>query len=269
MKFLLYISFLILIACNAQNQNNELTKITDIKLPHGYERQNVDLSSFAFYLQHLKINNQRNIVRLYNGNPKPNQNAHFAIIDMDVGTKDLQQCADAIIRLRAEYLWKTNNKEKIHFNFTSGDTAKYTDYKNGIRPLISGNNVLWKQKTNSDSSYNGFKKYLELIFTYAGTYSLNKELIKVNDPQQIQIGDVFIQTGNPIGHAIIVVDMAKNPTTGEKIFLLAQSYMPAQDIHILKNPTNEELNPWYSLEPEEQLKTPEWTFNYHHLKRFK
>jgi hypothetical protein len=30
-------------------------------------------------------------------------------------------------------------------------------------------------------------------------------------------------------------------------FLLAQkSYMPAQDIHILVNPSNDKLGPWYS-----------------------
>jgi hypothetical protein len=40
-------------------------------------------------------------VLLYNGAPKFRQDVHAAVIDIDVGTRDLQQCADATMRLRA------------------------------------------------------------------------------------------------------------------------------------------------------------------------
>lgn len=53
------------------------------------------------------------------------------------------------------------------------------------------------------------------------------------------------------------------------VFLLAQSFMPAQDIHILKNPISGNLSPWYKLEETKSLVTPEWTFTYSNLKRFK
>jgi hypothetical protein len=65
-----------------------------------------------------------------------------------------------------------------------------------------------------------------------------------------------------------VVDMAINPQTQEKIFLLAQSYMPAQDIQILKNWQNPKLSPWYELPQTNELKTPEWSFELKHLKKF-
>ncbi|MNY79577.1 hypothetical protein D3C86_2202640 [compost metagenome] len=55
----------------------------------------------------------------------------------------------------------------------------------------------------------------------------------------------------------MVMDMAIN-NVGEKRFLLAQSYMPAQNIHILKNPNSS--NPWYSNKIITELKTPEWVF---------
>ena len=78
----------------------------------------------------------------------------------------------------------------------------------------------------------------------------------------------FIQGGSP-GHAVLIMDVAKNPSTQDKMFLLAQSYMPAQDIHILKNEVNKEDSPWYSLdEIDEHLSTPEWTFNRDDLKYF-
>lgn len=85
--------------------------------------------------------------------------------------------------------------------------------------------------------------------------------------EDMKIGDVFLKGEDP-GHCVIVVDMAENRTTGEKLFMLAQSYMPAQDIHILKNPRNEEISPWYPVAFGETLNTPEWSFNKNQLVRF-
>ena len=88
----------------------------------------------------------------------------------------------------------------------------------------------------------------------------------------MEIGDVFIRGGFPgsgsPGHAIIVVDMAVNTNDGTGISLLAQSYMPAQEIHILKNPTDLSLSPWYKVDFGDSLYTPEWIFHKNELKRF-
>jgi hypothetical protein len=83
----------------------------------------------------------------------------------------------------------------------------------------------------------------------------------------MEIGDVFIQGGSP-GHAVIVVDMCEKKATGEKKFLLAQSYMPAQELQILSNPNSTNGSPWYDLSFERLLKTPEWTLEHGSLKRF-
>jgi hypothetical protein len=48
---------------------------------------------------------------------------------------------------------------------------------------------------------------------------------------------------------------------------LAQSYMPAQEIHVLKNPLDGAIGPWYRV-PAETLVTPQWTFESTDLKRF-
>ncbi|MDE6162595.1 MAG: DUF4846 domain-containing protein, partial [Bacteroides sp.] len=50
-----------------------------------------------------------------------------------------------------------------------------------------------------------------------------------------------------------------------------QSYMPAQQIHILANPVSRSLSPWYELAETdtEKLYTPEWIFSWKDLKRFK
>jgi hypothetical protein len=105
------------------------------------------------------------------------------------------------------------------------------------------------------------------IFMYAGTASLEKEMESVL-LANVKPGDVFIKGGYP-GHAVIVVDVATSRDSNDKVFLIAQSYMPAQNIHVLKNFNRSELSPWYSLEDiAEIIETPEWTFRSTQLKRF-
>jgi hypothetical protein len=44
--------------------------------------------------------------------------------------------------------------------------------------------------------------------------------------------------------------------------------MPAQDIHVLKNPKSADGTPWYSTEIGDQLVTPEWVFLRSALRRW-
>jgi len=107
---------------------------------------------------------------------------------------------------------------------------------------------------------------MDMVFAYSGTLSLDRELESV-EIDDMEIGDVFIVGGSP-GHAIIVVDMAENEI-GERLFMLAQSYMPAQQTQLLVNLGDKEISPWYRLKDGDKLKTPEWTFDWDDLKRFK
>ncbi len=243
------------------------TAIQNIPVPTGFERVKATPQSFGQYLRNLRLKPDPTVY-LYNGQKKRNQRAQYAVIDIDVGKKNLQQCADAVMRIRAEYLFGQKKFQQIKFNFTSGDPALYTQWRQGYRARIRGNKVSWRKTQGYDASYHNFRKYLEVVFTYAGSYSLAKELKKVQNIQDLRLGDVFIQGGFP-GHAVLVVDMARHSRTGEVLFLLAQSYMPAQDIHLLKNLNNSRLNPWYSIrQVREELETPEWTFKKNNLKRF-
>jgi hypothetical protein len=203
-------------------------------------------------------------VHLYDGRRKGNQTAHHAVLDVDVGDKDLQQCADAVIRLRAEYLFSGPCRDEIQFDFTSGDVARWKDWRDGIRPIVTGNRVSWKHSAAVDDGYSNFRDYLETVFMYAGSASLERELESVADPADPEIGNVFIEGGFP-GHAVLVVDVAQNEAGG-RVFLLAQSYMPAQDIHIVRS--FEDINPWYRAKSDGVLRTPEWDFYYDDLERF-
>lgn len=236
-----------------------------IEVPEGFERISVEEGSFEMYLRSFPLKPQGTEVKYFNGNTKAAE-VHIAVLDIDVGDRDLQQCADAVMRLRAEYLFSKGAFDEIHFNFTNGFKADYSKWRQGYRVAVNGNNTAWVKQAGATEDYKSFRKYLDIVFSYAGTASLSKELGQVAI-EDMKIGDVFIKGGSP-GHCVIIVDMAENKATGEKLFLLAQSYMPAQDIHILKNPQNNEDNPWYSLEAAEPLDTPEWDFTAEQLKRF-
>ena len=255
-----------------QNINHELINPVGkdieerILTPDGYERVKTTQGSFGTYLRNLSLKPNGTPVTYYNGNIKSNK-AHIAVVDLKIGSKDLHQCADAVMRLKAEYLWKSEQYDKIHFNFTNGHKVEYKEWMKGRRMIVQGNKTKWNNNHNPSNTYQDFWEYMELIFMYAGTASLEKELASV-EMHNMKIGDVLIQGGFP-GHAVIVVDMAINPHTGEKLYLLAQSYMPAQETHVLVNNNDVSISPWYGLDDNEIIITPEWTFNKTDLKRFK
>src|SRR6202012_484317 len=85
-----------------------------------------------------------------------------------------------------------------------------------------------------------FDEYLLTVFNYCGTRSLAQQLVSIPF-LNLCPGSVLIRGGSP-GHAMQVIDMAED-SAGHRVYLLAQSYMPAQDIHIVKNPTDPALSP--------------------------
>ncbi len=235
--------------------------------PQGFIRKEIENKSFASYLRNFQLLDSGEPVYLYNGHLKGNQSAHVAILDIDVGDRDLQQCADAIIRLRAEYLLGQNKHDEIAFNFTNGWRFEYSKWRKGNNLVVNGNRTKWEMGVAPKENYEEFRAYLDEVFMYAGTLSLSKEL-KPKKIEDIEIGDVFIYGGSP-GHAVLVVDLAVNEMTGDKAFMLAQSYMPAQQIHVLRHNENSIISPWYLLsEIGSAMYTPEWTFDRGTLKGF-
>jgi len=233
--------------------------------PAGYQRVTIETPNFASYLQQLPLKPQGSLVHYYNGAEKNKPDVYAAVVNMEIGKRDLQQCADAVMRLRGEFLFEQERYDDIRFNFTNGFDMTFAKWRQGYRVKVTGNQVNWVKSKSPSSSYANFRSYMNMVFAYAGTLSLAKEL-KAVPISEMQIGDVLIQGGSP-GHAVIVVDMAIN-AAGEKLFMLAQSYMPAQDIQVLQNPNQPSLSPWYTLPKGEEVATPEWNFSIHDLKRF-
>lgn len=231
------------------------------RTPPPPKSSRVSTEGFGAWLRKLPTKPGRPPVHLHDGRKKGRQDVHALVLDLDVGTQDLQQCADAVIRLRAEYLWAAGRSDEVCFRFTSGHPAWWRDHAAGRRPRIQGQRVALEQVAASDKGRGNFRRYLDLVFTYAGTRSLARELRPVKETE-VRPGDVWLQAGSP-GHAVLVVDVARSQE--RTYLLLAQSYMPAQEVHVLKAPDG---GVWFELRPDQGLRTPEWDFGPSDLYRF-
>lgn len=226
--------------------------------PDGYERKAAEKDSLCDFLRSYPMKKAGEPVLLYDGSKKRNQNAHVAVFRLPLEKEDLQQCADSVMRVYAEYFWHTGQKERISFRFVDGFQAKYTKWRDGYRIQVGESQSSWVSGGAYDGSYKAFKKYMRMVFSYAGTLSLKEESKKIS-LSRLAVGDIFLKAGSP-GHVVMVVDVCEN-ADGKKAFLLGQGYMPAQEFHVLKNPAHED-NPWYALdEVTYPFVTPEYTFD--------
>jgi len=239
-----------------------------IKAPEGYTKVSKTSDSFSSYISNFKLKAIGAKVINYDGNPYFYQAGHIGVLEVPVPSNGLQQCADALIRLRAAYLWEQGKQETIAFNFTSGHRCSWIKYAQGYRPKVNGNKVTFIKTAGEDHSKTNFYKYLNLIFTYSGTQSLFDELPKIGSKKDLKIGDMLIYPGFP-GHVMMIVDIAEN-TQGDRLFAFAQGNTPAQSVHIIKN-IDTTLSPWYDIDFNDRvhLETPIYTFSTFDFVRFK
>ena len=229
--------------------------------PEGYSRVEVEHGSFADFLQSMPLKPRGSDLHYYNGTVKRHA-YEGGVVDVDFGKQSSNQCADAVIFLRALYLWQQKRYNEIHFNFTNGFRADYIKWAEGNRIIVNNKtwHCSWVQKAKHDYGYATFRKYLDIVYNYAGTLSLERELRPVSNGT-IEIGDVLINGGSP-GHAVIVVDKAVSDTDPtDAVYLIAQSFMPAQEIEVFAR--------WFSIDPKSQrFESPVWVFKGNFHRRF-
>ncbi len=223
--------------------------------PEGFNRVAVGPGSFAAWLRALPIRTDRMQVHSYKGTPLKRPSA--GLVAMDVGDRDLMQCADSVIRLHAEYLWATGRSSEAEYRFTSGDRTRWRDWVAGERFTIAGNKVLRSRGASRAADHDEYRDWLDLVFTYAGTRSLARDAPQPAVTEPIEAGDFYVEAGSP-GHAVIVLDVVQGPD-GERLGLVGQGFMPAEDIHVLRSPVARD-GVWFPLPSETVavLDTPSW-----------
>ncbi|WP_179336903.1 DUF4846 domain-containing protein [Winogradskyella ludwigii] len=245
---------------------DSLTIVSRVNIPNGYKRVDYAKGSFETYLRHYKLKAFGSKIINYDDTNYFWQGGHIGILEISVPKNGLQQCADALIRIRSEYLWDSNRKDEIGFNFTSGHYCSWTKYADGYRPKVNGNKVSFHKTASANSSKDNFYKYLNLIYMYSGTLSLYNELESVS-AKDLKIGDMLIKGGSP-GHIVMIGDEVVNKNN-EKLFVLFQGNTPAQSVHLVKNLEYSAISPWYQLEDDAIILVSNYTFSSAKFVRFK
>jgi hypothetical protein len=234
--------------------------------PDGFTRVAVDHGGFGAYLRQLPLRAPGTAVETHDGKLlRPGDHPHVAAVaDVALGPLDLQQCADSIIRLHAEWLLLEGRPDAIAYPSTSGQTMAWSRWAAGERGRLEGQRLAFATAARPDSSRRAFERYLDFVFSYAGTVSLAAYATPI-DRKALAAGDFFVLPGGP-GHSVLVLDLARDGG-GRKVALLGQGFMPAQDFHVLR-PRGKE-SPWFDLEVE-AIDTPFWPepFPWTSLRRF-
>ncbi len=244
-----------------------LTIKNRVNMPKGYKRVVYNKGTFEDYVRNYKLKPFGSKIINFDKSIYYWQNGHIGILEVPVPRNGLQQCADALIRIRSEYLWSKNRKEEIGFNFTSGHYCSWKDYSAGYRPQINGNKVIFNKVEKANYTKENFYDYLNLIYTYSGTLSLYNELDKINSDKELKIGDMLIKGGSP-GHIVMICDEIID-TDGNKLYLLFQGNTPAQSVHLVKNLENTNLSPWYDLKLNSKIGVSNYTFRNSEYVKFK
>ncbi len=242
------------------------TLITRVLAPKGYNRVSAENGSFAQFLRDYQLKENGAKVLLYDGKEKSNQASAMAVFALPLEAKDLQQCADSIMRVYAEYYLSIKQYDKICFGYSDGFKAEYAKWIEGNRISVSNSGTKWVKKAEKDESYESFQEYMRMVFAYAGIWTMKDESSSVS-LGEAQIGDVFFDTKDG-GRVAMIVDMCQGED-GRTAYLLASGGKPAQEFELLVNPLHPD-DPWYYEEEiVAQVDTPEFTYKSDSLRRLK
>lgn len=232
--------------------------------PDGFTR--TPDTPLTTWLRGLPVRQDRTEVRSFRGRALgPSK----AVVALDVGTRDVQQCADSILRLHGEFLWSSGRAGQAAYHFTSGDRSAWSDWRRGERFAVKGSAVK-RVRGRKVTGHRAFRTWLMHTFRYAGTRSLKHDSMPVG-ASPIEPGDFYVAPGGP-GHAVMVLDVATHPD-GRRAALIGQGFMPAQDFHVVGRGGSRMLDGVWFLLPDASnasIATPSWApFHRDDARRFR
>ena len=156
-KIILLLLSVFLTACTPSSTTNKnfintkgTTLETRIPTPKGYTREQSD---FAHFLQTYPLKENGSPILLYNGKKKWDQSAQIAVFKLPIENENLQQCADSVMRVYAEYYLHTKQYDKIQFHLSDGFLLSYIKWREGYRVVIKNDHASYVKSASYDDSY--------------------------------------------------------------------------------------------------------------------
>ncbi len=221
--------------------------------PVGFVRVDLPPDSFGAWLRRIPLAVEGSPVLAYDGRVilSPDHSNLAAVTTLDVGKRDLQQCADAVMRLHAEWLWHRGRASEASYP-TGAGPIPWTRYQAGEYPRAKGLTFEWRRGRARSGDHKTYRAYSDVVAGWANTVSL-AQTAKKPERAEVRPGDFFILPGGP-GHTVLILDLARSPE-GKLVALLGQSFMPAQNFQVLR-PSRSRT--WFEIDPESGVKTPFW-----------
>lgn len=218
------------LGCNTTPEATPAHTVEQIAPPTGFARIPLEEGSFGDWLRGLPLEPVGTPVRLWDGSESLNQRWHERVVKLSLLSR-WQECADSVIRLRAE--WAVQHGS---FQF-HGETLRY------------------------GMSRSAFEQALKGLFVTTGTHNLERELAR---PTDLRVGDVLVHGGSP-GHAVLVMDEAVDPT-GHRVVLIGNGFLPARSFYLVRT----DGSPWHRVEDlATGLRVePGYSFTWQHVRRF-
>ncbi len=229
--------------------------------PPGFERVPVADRSWGQWLRHLPmlpagapVRSQSGAILLDGDSP-----SLAGVVDMDV--RENQECADVILRLRAEYLRWAGREDEIVFNLTGSGAISWPEWRRGMRPRLQGDTLAFHRSAKPDASRESFDRYLAWVFAWCGTISPAEDGHTAAF-EELAVGDYLAHDGSP-GHAVLLVDLARD-SSRKAVGLVLQGFMPAQTPHLVAG----DRGAWHGLASGRPVEVPWGRFDWADLRRF-
>ena len=223
----------------------EVGSVGEIPAPKGYTRMEAPKGSYAAYLRSLPLKPKGSRVQLFTGGDARLQFLSAAVIDLPL-LSNYEQCADATMRIRAEYFYQKGRYGSICFTDVNGNKLRY----------------------QGGSNRKAFENYMRKVYGVCSTFSLYRET-KPCAIADVRPGDVLVypaREGRKYGHAVLVVDVARNKK-GRVAVMCLEGNTPARELHVIRNQSRH--NPWFILnEGDQDIWISVFRFNKEELRRY-
>ena len=255
----------------ARIEESGMSIASRINPPMGYTRSFEKEEAFGSFMRKYPVRMAGAQVMYYDETVRQDA-AAAAVLDVTLGKKNHEGPAGAVARLYAEYFFGMQEFSKVRFTIGRGFDFTFDKWRKGKKLYAKGNDLSWVDGGEDSNGKDNFRSYLSTLFVYISMSTLKKDMVRVDDVDgdPIQIGDVFIgenAAGKEI--AVMVADLCINDETGERMMLLVQGGSPAQQLHVVDNPFDTSVAPWYSCEFDTTLKLPDMELDIEDRYRFK